>query len=136
MNPTAPVIGIPATVLGDKTVGLPGTVNTYVGQDYLDAVRAAGGHPVVLPIAGAAEAAARRLDAFHHQAVKDLGPGLRVSARAWDGVVEGVETTDGSFMLGVQCHPEAMVAQHPDMQRLFRALVAACGTKRSASSSI
>jgi gamma-glutamyl-gamma-aminobutyrate hydrolase PuuD len=39
-------------------------------------------------------------------------------------------------MLGVQCHPEAMVAQHPDMQRLFRALVAACGTKRSASSSI
>ena len=65
-------------------------------------------------------------NSFHHQAVKDLAPGFRVSARARDGVVEGIETMEAAFVLGVQWHPEGMVKQHPDMLRLFQALVAAC----------
>jgi putative glutamine amidotransferase len=44
----------------------------------------------------------------HHQAVKDLGEGLIVTGRcAEDGVIEAIETTDGSWVLGVQWHPEA-----------------------------
>jgi putative glutamine amidotransferase len=43
----------------------------------------------------------------HHQAVRDLAPGLRISARAADGVIECVEPTNGgSWMLAVQWHPE------------------------------
>ncbi len=48
---------------------------------------------------------------FHHQAVDQPGLGLRVSARAHDGVVEAIEPErmDGMpFLLGVQWHPEKM----------------------------
>ena len=42
----------------------------------------------------------------HHQAVKDLATGLRVSATAPDGVIEAIEDPDAPFCLGVQWHPE------------------------------
>lgn len=72
-------------------------------------------------------------NSFHHQAVKDLAPGLRVNARARDGVVEGFEGADGPFVLGVQWHPEAMVEKHPHMLGIFRALVEACDQERAMS---
>ena len=62
-------------------------------------------------------------NSFHHQAVKALAPGFRVNARARDGVIEGFERTDGTFILGVQWHPEGMVEKHPPMLDLFRELV-------------
>jgi putative glutamine amidotransferase len=43
----------------------------------------------------------------HHQAIADLGEGLVATGRASDGVTEAIETTDGSWVLGVQWHPEA-----------------------------
>ena len=61
----------------------------------------------------------------HHQAVSDPGAGLRVSARAEDGLVEAIEREDGSFCLGVQWHPERMGSPH--RERLFGAFVGACG---------
>ena len=64
-------------------------------------------------------------NSFHHQAVKDVAPGFSVSARARDGVIEGLEVPEG-FLLGVQWHPEGMVATCPEMLRLFQALVLAC----------
>jgi putative glutamine amidotransferase len=42
----------------------------------------------------------------HHQAVKDLASGFRVSATAPDGVIEAIENPDHAFCLGVQWHPE------------------------------
>jgi len=69
------------------------------------------------------------VNSFHHQAVKALAPGFQVSARARDGVIEGIETLDGGFHLGVQWHPEGMVRKYPDMLRLFRELVEACIAK-------
>jgi putative glutamine amidotransferase len=42
----------------------------------------------------------------HHQAVKDLAPGFRVSATAPDGVIEAIEDPERRFCLGVQWHPE------------------------------
>jgi putative glutamine amidotransferase len=42
----------------------------------------------------------------HHQAVKDVAPGFRVSATAPDGVVEAIEDPAARFCLGVQWHPE------------------------------
>jgi gamma-glutamyl-gamma-aminobutyrate hydrolase PuuD len=42
----------------------------------------------------------------HHQSVKDLAPGFRVSATAPDGVIEAIENPSDAFCLGVQWHPE------------------------------
>jgi putative glutamine amidotransferase len=42
----------------------------------------------------------------HHQAVKDVAPGFRVSATAPDGIIEAIEDPAARFCLGVQWHPE------------------------------
>ena len=42
----------------------------------------------------------------HHQAVKDLGTGLKVSATAHDGIIEAFEMPGYPFLIGVQWHPE------------------------------
>jgi putative glutamine amidotransferase len=42
----------------------------------------------------------------HHQAVKDVAAGFRVSATAPDGVIEAIEDPAARFCLGVQWHPE------------------------------
>jgi putative glutamine amidotransferase len=46
------------------------------------------------------------INSFHHQAVKVLGRGLRVTARADDGLVEAIEHDEYPWLLGVQWHPE------------------------------
>ena len=57
----------------------------------------------------------------HHQAVDRVAPGLVVSARSEDGLVEAVELPAAPFALGVQWHPE----QDSTDRRLFAALIAA-----------
>jgi len=42
----------------------------------------------------------------HHQAVKAVAPGLRVTATAPDGIVEALEDPAARFVIGVQWHPE------------------------------
>ena len=42
----------------------------------------------------------------HHQAVRQLAPGLIVSATAPDGVIEAIDDPNAKFCLGVQWHPE------------------------------
>jgi putative glutamine amidotransferase len=66
------------------------------------------------------------VNSMHHQAIKRLGRGLREVAWAPDGVIEGVElSTDDPFVLGVQWHPEELVARDPAAANLFLALVTA-----------
>ncbi len=63
-------------------------------------------------------------NSLHHQSVKDVAPGLRVVAWAPDGVVEALEGTNGHFVMGVQCHPEALQGQTDTRwQALFAAFV-------------
>lgn len=57
------------------------------------------------------------INSFHHQAVKDVAAGLRVTATAADGVIEGVESTEGSFIAAVQWHPE-MMASHGNKEMI------------------
>nr|HID14900.1 hypothetical protein [Anaerolineae bacterium] len=54
-----------------------------------------------------------------------MGGGLVVTARAPDGVIEGLEAPDHPFCVAVQWHPEAMVESQPVMRRLFEGLVEA-----------
>ena len=59
-----------------------------------------------------------KTNSMHHQAVKKLGRGLKISARASDGIVEGIEDEEG-LILGVQWHPEDLVDSAPAMNQLF-----------------
>jgi len=69
---------------------------------------------------------------WHHQAVRVLGTGLRATAHAPDGVVEGVVYDGHPFALGVQWHPEMQAADDARQRRVFEALVerAAVGRRR------
>jgi len=66
-------------------------------------------------------------NSFHHQAIKDTGRGLRISARATDGIIEAVEGTGRFPLLGVQFHPERMWESDPAFPAIFRWLMARCG---------
>jgi len=64
------------------------------------------------------------VNSFHHQAVgaADLAPGLVPNARAASTageLIEGLETRDGRFVLGVQCHPERTDSTPKQFERLF-----------------
>lgn len=64
------------------------------------------------------------VNSFHHQAVREAGPHLRVVARSQDGVIEAVESNEEKSILGVQWHPECFVLNQDDsMMPIFRWLV-------------
>jgi putative glutamine amidotransferase len=70
------------------------------------------------------------VNSLHHQAVDRPGPGLRVTAAAPDGTVEGIESEDGRI-LGIQWHPELLAEPATwDHLPLFRWLLGA-GDRRS-----
>ncbi len=72
-----------------------------------------------------------RTNSFHHQAIKKIAPGCIVSATARDGIIEGIERIDRSFIIGVQWHPEMMICKHVEMLKLFQAFVLAAQSYRS-----
>ena len=64
------------------------------------------------------------VNSFHHQAVKNAGPHLRVSATSPDGVIEAVESSEHKSIIGVQWHPECFALKGDDsMMPLFEWLV-------------
>lgn len=68
------------------------------------------------------------VNSFHHQALNTIGDGLKVSARAMDGVVEAVENADGS-VFAVQWHPELLYAENPEHRAIFETFVNRCAAK-------
>jgi len=52
------------------------------------------------------------VNSFHHQAVKEVAPGFRVTARSSDGVIEAMESTECKSMMGVQWHPECFILEN------------------------
>ena len=64
------------------------------------------------------------VNSFHHQALDELGRGLRVAGRADDGTVEAVERPGAGFVVGVQWHAE-LLGERPEQLALFEALVSA-----------
>jgi putative glutamine amidotransferase len=66
------------------------------------------------------------VNSMHHQALKEVAPGLAVVARAPDQVIEAVEAPAHPFAIGVQWHPEELAPKDARAQRLFDAFVEAC----------
>jgi putative glutamine amidotransferase len=62
------------------------------------------------------------VNSSHHQAIRNVGQGLRVTAHAPDGVIEGLEDPSHPFYVGVQWHPEDMSSER-SAAALFGAFV-------------
>ncbi|MBM4262090.1 MAG: gamma-glutamyl-gamma-aminobutyrate hydrolase family protein [Deltaproteobacteria bacterium] len=89
-----------------------------------------GGHSILVTAKTLlARAVTRRVvevNTTHHQAIKNAGKNLLVSAQALDGLTEAVESTNHAFVLGVQWHPEVLAPKRADQRRIFSLLIAAC----------
>ena len=68
------------------------------------------------------------VNSFHHQAVSESGSMFRIVARATDGIIEAMESTEYKSMLGVQWHPECLEDGLP----LFQWLVSEARSYRQA----
>ena len=70
------------------------------------------------------------VNSYHHQAVDQVAPGFKVSARAQDGTVEAIESAGpGQYIVGVQWHPE-MLKDDPASQRIFASFMGAVEKRR------
>ena len=68
------------------------------------------------------------VNSFHHQAVKAAGEKFRVVAKATDGIIEAIESSEFKSILGVQWHPECLETGQP----LFQWLVGEASAYRQA----
>jgi len=121
-------------------VGLGGTLYEHLGEQfrgeidhaYPSTMRTALVHDVKIEegtrIAEVVGEPILKVNSLHHQGLRDVAPGLRVTAYAPDGLVEAVELPDHPFGLAVQWHPEWLTDQQPT-RNLFRAFVGAAEKK-------
>ncbi len=68
-------------------------------------------------------------NSMHHQAVDKAGDRLTVTGWAEDGTIEAIEEPGERFVVGVQWHPEELVATQEEARRLFSAFARACFTR-------
>jgi putative glutamine amidotransferase len=69
------------------------------------------------------------VNSMHHQGIKTLAPGLQPTVTAPDGLIEGIESPNGNFLVGVQWHPEELADSQPSMQRLFSEFLEAASAR-------
>ncbi len=108
---------------------IPTQVPTYSIQHSQDAPGSVGTHSIAIDKnsvlykqLGVEKIA---VNSFHHQAVKDVAPGFKVTAKSKDGIVEAIEKIDNPKVWGVQFHPEILVSGgNNDFIGIFKALLA------------
>ena len=92
-----------------------------------------GGHPVLIHSGTRLKQIVQKrileVNTTHHQAVRRVGRGLVVNATAEDGLIEGLESSNHRFVLGVQWHPEILSRKNLFQRRIFSSFVSA--SKRS-----
>ena len=63
------------------------------------------------------------VNSFHHQIIKDVPKGFKVSAIASDKVIEAIEAEGDTFIVAVQWHPEMLHRTEEKMNLLFKTLI-------------
>ena len=69
------------------------------------------------------------VNSFHHQAVKDVGNGLKVMAISPDGIIEGTYLDSDRYVRAYQWHPERLVDTSEENHLLFVDFINACKKK-------
>jgi putative glutamine amidotransferase len=108
---------------------IPTQVPTYSIQHSQDAPGSVGTHTAIIEKGTALHKQLGvdqiAVNSFHHQAVKDVAPGFKVTAKSKDGIVEAIEKIDNPKVWGVQFHPEILVSGgNNDFIGIFKALLA------------
>lgn len=115
-------VALGGTLIQDIPAEVPGALEHNARKD-----RAARVHEVAIDsyslIAAAIGATRISVNSLHHQSVLETAPGLRVTARAPDGIVEALESdSDDWWAIAVQWHPEEMNDSPESWDRgIFRA---------------
>jgi putative glutamine amidotransferase len=90
-------------------------------------------HPVcIVPntmLAGCVDQQRLMVNSHHHQGIRELPGSLRISARSLDGLIEAVEHTGKTCVLGIQWHPERWPDKCSDA--IMKEFLAACEHYRS-----
>lgn len=77
------------------------------------------------PLATCTGAGELAVTSYHHQAVREVAPGLEVMAISEDGLVEAVCYPKARFLWAVQWHPELSYATDEASRLIFEAFVGA-----------
>lgn len=85
------------------------------------------------PLAALLGAGALPVNSYHHQALREVAPGLEAMAAAPDGVVEAVWRPASRFCWAVQWHPEFSHAVDAPSRAIFSAFVSAARARRGAA---
>jgi putative glutamine amidotransferase len=106
-------------------------LHTDIAHDE-DSPRDARSHEISIEpgslIAKAVGAEHVKVNSFHHQSVKRVADGMRVTARSPDGIIEGLESTGDWWVMAVQWHPEEMTdSPEPWDRGLFKAFAQKLG---------
>ncbi len=117
---------------GTLVQDIPSEVDTSIDHDE-DSPRERRSHEISVEpgslIAGALGAERVTVNSFHHQSVKRVAEGMRVTARSPDGVIEGLESSGKDWwVMGVQWHPEDLADSPESWDRgLFKAFARQLG---------
>jgi len=67
-----------------------------------------------------------KVNSLHHQAIRRVGRGLKVTAYSEDGLVEAVEAVEGyPYLLAVQWHPEE-ISEQPEQKKILQQFLDRC----------
>jgi putative glutamine amidotransferase len=119
------------TLGGTLVQDIPSQVDTRIAHDE-DSPRDTRSHEISVEpgslIAAAVGTEHLSVNSFHHQSVKRVADGMRVTARSPDGVIEGLESTSDWWVMAVQWHPEEMTDSPESWDRgLFKAFARKLG---------
>jgi putative glutamine amidotransferase len=112
---------------------IPSELRTTIAHDE-DGPRDARSHDITIEkgsrIAAALGTDRATVNSFHHQSVREVAAGMRVTARSPDGVIEGMESTrDDWWVMAVQWHPEDLTdSPEPWDRGLFKAFATQIGS--------
>ena len=125
-------VALGGTLIEDIPTQIGFTDHTVIGHQVFNGHQHVRLEPGSL-VAKVVDALDLEVNSIHHQAVRDLAPGLRAVGRADDGVIEAIEHEDATWpLLAVQWHPEYLEdAEDPASRALFRALVESAGDPKS-----